>query len=1212
MKLTHDQQLALDLNRHVIVVAGAGSGKTTVLVERYVGILLTEPEADVRRVLAITFTEKAAQEMKQRVLFRLDQLYRSEPALRENILGILEAWPEARISTIHAFCQHLLQTYPLEAGLSPQPTIADPQTLAELLNQSFWAFFSRPADLPEETEALILDVLRYYSVKQLKTLFLDAYSNRLTIQDVLEQYVRQQPEDIVAGWQNLLPLHWEAVLAQLHPLEEVQALLLKLVDGLPRHAGKRLSDLRSACDRASRALGSGKLEEQVQGLEYLLGILFTKSRIPRKDVLSQIQKQPAGLQATFRQLLEKLEPLAREWIEIPAGERELEVEQARQLKGISTLLVTLFQEVEQRKRRLQLIDFDDLLLSIRRMLAEHPRLLQKLAEQYRWILVDEFQDTDPVQAEIIARIAGIDQERGVRGNLFLVGDPKQAIYGFRNADAQIFQSYLERLPRLNAPELPVKLPSWLQSRERTAQARGNGQVVLRHNFRSTGQLIAFFNRLFEPILKGRGRYEVSFQPLADGAGRKGPDRVAFYTIECPPAYRQEQLNPAVARQVAHIIAQLTRPPVAGTKTDRQLPVPYGHIAILLQDRRPLPALEAALSQAGIPFQVYKGVGFFQTPEVQDVFYLLRVVVQPEEDFALVTALRSPYLGLSDATLFYLSRCQGGSYLEKIQHLVSFWEGRQTAEQCFQPDFASWVTDRTALGIEPEEMAALVWFLEQLPAWQALAGHGQISQLLHRLINDFNVRLLHRTFPENRQVLANLDKLTAFAYHFERNRSARVLDFLHVLELAIQGELKEGQATLFEAETNQVNIMTIHAAKGLEFPVVILPYLEANFRFETEIYRDKTYGFLPKPPSGDDLRNSFVTRWFQQNHRQQIVAEKKRLLYVAATRAQDQLILVGASGHQRQAGDSFLHLLQPVLEEMKQSADQAPFRIEAIRVKADDIPAPTVSESHPGEPPASEPADARSLPTSLKWLEPMAPQPDRNRYSPTQLMLFVQDEERFRSYYLLREGNVFPPRMEEAFEDEPGGIPWGILVHRALEHVHLRPPEADQEAIERMFRELGLAVEESAAFREPLYQLLQAFRQSKLGRYLTSGIEQYAELRLVLPLKAGYLHGVLDRLYRGLDGNWTVLDFKTNRLEKTTPRALEAKYEMQLQIYALLVHRLFPQQERVPTELLFTDGMVLRRREWERHQLEEVARRVNQQVEKLNAWYVRWIMQENAR
>ncbi|RMG60698.1 MAG: hypothetical protein D6715_14840, partial [Calditrichaeota bacterium] len=1112
MQLTRDQLSALDLNRHVIVVAGAGSGKTTVLVERYLGILLSEPEAAVSRVLAITFTEKAAGEMKQRVLSRLDQLYQNEPGLRPKILAILQAWPEARISTIHAFCQQLLNTHALEAGLAPQSAIADAQTLARILDQSFWEFFSTTPPLPAHSRELVTDVLRFYPVRQLKRLFLAAYANRLTIERFLHRYAEQTPEQIAADWQALRQAHYRSLL---DALGDVTPLLDGLLRGLPSEQNKTLQTFSRACSTARAELASADLETQVRGVGTLLQALFTEKGTPRKGLQKQIAKLPDPVPQLFQQLLAQTEPLARLWVPTPENNPELEARQARLLKGICVLFRALFEQVERRKARLQLMDFDDLLLRTRRMLEANPGLARQLGERYRWILVDEFQDTDPVQAEIIARIAGLEPGKAPRSNLFLVGDPKQAIYGFRNADVHIFQDYLERLPGLNRPEVPLRLPPWIRRSEGPSPAAGSGRVLLRHNFRSTGALIAFFNALFEPILNAGGPHEVAFQPLADGAGRPGVEPAAYYHIECPNELNGEQVTALVAHQVIEIIQRLTDPKAQASHA-------YGHIAILLQDRRPLPALEAALSRAGIPFQVYKGIGFFQTREVQDVFYLLNVVARPEDDFALVTALRSPYLGVSDATLFFLSRCRGNGYLEKIRHLLDFQAGRLSTETCFQADFAAHLKDSHGLPIEAEELSVLRWLLAQLPGWQVLAGHGQISQLLHRLIRDFNLHLLHQTTPEGRQVLANLEKLEAFAYHFERNRSARLLDFLHVLEAAIQGELKEGQAPLFDPEANQVKVMTIHAAKGLEFPVVILPFLEAGFRFKADLFRDKRHGFLPNMGSSSELSSSFISQWYEKNQRSQIVAEKKRLLYVAATRARDRLVLVGASGQSRQASQSFLHLIHPVLESLAQPGPSGPPSVRVIPVNGEEIQLPEPPARAESEPtPASAP-ETEALEAALKWIDPLPSQPEGNAYSATQLMLFTEDPERFRTYYLLREGRFIPPQMEEAFEDEPGGVPWGILVHRALEHVHLRPPEADRAAIDRLVGQLGLSRETGAAFRERLQQLLADFRRCETGRYLTSGIEQYAELRLLLPLQAGVLQGVLDRLYRDAEGHWTVL------------------------------------------------------------------------------------------
>lgn len=1186
MQLTEQQHKALDLNRHLGVTAGAGSGKTTVLVQRYLKILLSRKDTSVRNILAITFTDRAAQEMKQRIHQALLELFEAEPALRPRIFEILKEFSQARIQTIHSFCSTVLKEQTLLSHFDPDFQIVRRTQIRGLLQQVFWAFFFQYSGKENPGEIFRLQALRHLDVAGLKNNFYTTYYRRNSLLPFLETYRSISPEKLISRWEAVRQEYYEALFYPLWNLPGLPSLLSHILSGVGTVTGKSAQKLSEQLKEFAEQIGKNNSGDRIECTIQLLNLLFTQQRTPRKQLRDAIAKAGGPAETAYSKLLEVAQSLVGGILEDQAGPGQVRTF-AEFICGLSDLLVSFLNEVDRVKKSLSVVDFDDLLWETLQLLRIHPEVLRTLRHQYAWILVDEFQDTDAVQSEIIGMLARNSAGTSeVAANLFIVGDPKQSIYGFRQADVTLFGEFLKWIQQQKTESIPFqaeKNSGELPSR----QTERRGVIPLPDNFRSSPVLITFFNVLFERLFRRESVFDVHYSGLK--AGRKSPKEVSsqiqMELVVYPNSFKKADYLPyelnALVQQIRRVVGK-SGLQVLDTSTDKPFlrPACYGDIAILIRERNKLPQMETALRQAAIPYDVYRGVGFFQTSEVQDIYYMLKAISDPEDNFAMISVLRAPYLGLSDSTLLFLSQCRGENYLEKLRRLAQVSEQQPPWHQIFNERFAHFLeTHNLPVQIRQEEFANMRTLVRNFPRWQVLANRARFSQLLNDILTQFNIAAVLRTEEHGKQKSANLVKLTQFVYDFEQRESGHFFDLLELLRESVAGDSEEGEASLPESRENKIHIYTIHSVKGLEFPIVFLPFLEDNFNYREQIYFHKDTGILFPFKFGKG--KSFIQSYFSELNRQKIRAEEKRLLYVAATRARDHLFLIGATSQRGPSTSSYLGYildslsieLQPLILGEPLEITELGFRLQPTLVEEDTPPPEIVPEAIPTEfgPESTAPSNEYAPSEIVSYLPSIQVPKIRGEYSPTQLMIFEEDPERFIHHYFFKNGVVIPPQVATEYQDESTGLWFGTLVHKALEKYHLRNEQEDAEYVDFMLDQLFVPAAEKEAVRSEALNVLRKFRSCALGEFLNSA-PQRSEIRLTAQLSSGKLVGVLDRLYFGASGLWEALDFKTNRVDEQQLDGLVKKYQPQMEYYALLLSHVFPEQKTYPVRIFFLTSM----------------------------------------
>ena len=1161
--LTPVQRMALDSQRNIAVTASAGAGKTATLVERYIELLRQHPEIGVRQVLAITFTQKAAAEMRERIARRLaDALDQDLPEPeRQRLRQIREDLPAARISTIHAFCAALLREYPIEADVDPAFSVLEGVDAAQLRQQAVrqtLESLARTRDSDPDKDALrrtLAEWPRRYLEQVLEYLLEKKHSAR----SWCHHYAEQSPDQIVSDWREMQQTtsapachallddtHFTDMLAELAALEP-------LTDESDS-AVERLNPLRDSMRRLSQTL---PLDEALAILLRLAEGLLTNGK-PLSG--SRLGKKSNWEEATLARVRELVPALGRRLaphadllsLELSAADERA----AAVLPALSRVFFRVDVRYENSKGNGSMLDMDDLLEKTHQLIAADAAIRHRLAQHYRFALIDEFQDTDPLQWKIIRSLAAPDGQMS-GDKLFIVGDPKQSIYSFRDADVTVFARVRDAIVEANAAHERESRPFCDDGEVLDASPPERlGTLVMGENFRTLAQPVAFVNALFPQFMQEvpDEPFQIGYDPLI-GCRSADVSEGSVELLLLPPDVNRDSTE--AARCEAQLVARRLRHLLAGNDLqvadqDGLRPPEPRDIALLLRRRRNLFAYEDALRTCGIPFQVAGGRGFYQRQEIYDLANILRVLCNSGDGIALMGALRSPYFGLSDNALYALTAPDGGQLTEHL-------------------DDASW---RQRLA--PADQEAAEDAVARLQHWKELRDRVPLVELLHTILEDTGTWGFLCYGERGDQAVANVHKLLDLAREFR----GPLTDFAVRLDLLTNEEEQEGEALL---DADALHILTVHAAKGLEFPIVVVPDLAARFNFQNSapalIDKEKGIGLRALDPEQDYKRtSSFVRTLINRNASRRQRAEEKRLLYVACTRARDHLLLGGVLTDKHFAADldaaadclgwicGSLELTEADLAQGAKSITGVPSPL-PIHTALSEFPV-SATIDHRAEPAfhALNAAPTQAAEPALDLLSPLDDPQDRPEFAASELVLFVADPAAHHRQYAL---GLPPWPLGQVDVPRRRGMLFGQLAHAGIEAL-ANSPDADPTALAAdLVTAATLPVASyHASFERELAALLHRCRQSPIAVHWLANTEARTEVRFTLSLERGLVHGVVDYIGRGADGLWELVDYKTGH-RANTDEAVQ-HYQLQLEIYALCLQALHPDQDEYRATLYFTD------------------------------------------
>ncbi|MFA5400253.1 MAG: UvrD-helicase domain-containing protein [Dehalococcoidia bacterium] len=1037
------RRISENLQEGLFVEAGAGTGKTTEMVSRIVN-LIRQGVTTIDRLAAITFTEMAAAELRDRVRRGLEEYALSPGACEEEKKRCREAAADmdgASIQTLHSFAASLLRERPLEAGLPPNFRIAEPIE-ADIRFEDKWQSWLHGELLTGDTALELLRLIKLgLKTGHLRAAAIALQSNYDRIGQPFDIHPAP-PRRAVAKVVESLPL-----------MQKLCSLCLDESDNLYQHMqgvlslGAALSSMQPSDDYALMALARGGKLKQSRGDRKKWGNL------------------PSGENACseLKALLGDLEEA-----------RQAEIESVKQA-GLAVLLEKLRLAVlayADERRAGGVAEFHDLLVWARDTLRDNASVRKHFQHKYSRILIDEFQDTDPIQAEIAFYLTSGPAEGGrdlaesdwkklspLPGRLFVVGDPKQSIYRFRRADIATVDTVRGLMAAGSAP--------------------------LTHNFRSQHTIIAWVNHVFQRWMVGREGVQPPYMNLEHA--QMPPESQLERCVKYIGGYVENE-RAAVRRREAQEVALLLQHIRTGgwqvRGTDGALrDAEFRDVCILMPSRTGLAALERQLSEARVPYRIESESFILGTQDVKELLNCLRAIDSPADQVALVGALRSSAFACSDEDL--LLWVEGGGRLDYID------PGRGE-------------------GIVRDALATLQSF-------HVGRGWLQADRLIENFIEDRRLSQSAYGRSRPREKLRRLQAMVDLARAYARVEGSSLRGFLDWMDRRAEEGSRMEEAPVPEADEDAVRIMTVHAAKGLEFPIVIMLGLDdrPSARFSSVIF-DRSGGCEVRLGSGAGEFKTAGYDGLKDIEREAEEAERVRLKYVAATRARDHLVL--SLYHSSEKTDA-----AAILGHCEGAADLwgeidlsgvTPFRPDAEAV---------ADEKDDGKPELDRWKERRAL-VLAQSSRPAA-------VAVTDLVKMSKEE--------AEGGEVY-------YRTGRGGSSLGRAVHSVLQSIDLSTGAGMQD-----FSRAQAAAEGIAGRWQEVAKMAGNGLQSDIVRRAVASGNYHREVFISAAVDGRLLEGIMDIIFEEEDG-LVIADYKTDAIDKED-ELLEKRdiYELQAGLYALM-------------------------------------------------------------
>jgi ATP-dependent helicase/nuclease subunit A len=849
---------ATDPSRNVVLEASAGTGKTRVLVERYVNLLRAGVEPD--HILAITFTRKAAAEMRQRIIDRLREASRLSEFDAARWRDLKSRLGDIAISTIDAFCLSLLREFPLEADVDPGFELAADTEVPRLLEESLDAAFRMARALAHEDDDIAL-LFAQLGERRLRTGVAALVDRRLVAPIVLRKYLSHGPKDLTAA---------VACARAARRLSETVSSVADgtdrfLADGPVRHQQFAMlaADLRTLVARplpsderdATAAFESREAQAAFRALVDRLRAYFLKQDgDPRGQHFAGTGFNADDCRSNdawkrHRQSASTIAPVIAEAIR--GFRRDLNVVMSR---GVWRVFAIALQQYERTLESRALLDFSGVLeraVKLLKDLDEFAESRLRLEARHRHVLLDEFQDTSRAQWDLVLQLIkswgeGLGaSDDALAPSIFVVGDRKQSIYGFRDADVSLVDDAAQFVEALRP---------------------GDGsRRAITVSFRSAPEILSFVNDTFAAMVRGGPaerrdafRYDDRDRFPVDGQVEAPADELPLGIVTA------ESTKDTADRVSNAVVSLLGRAIVRDRTTGERRPAKAADVAILFRSRDSHRDFEAALDRRGVPTYVYKGLGFFEADEVQDVVALLRYLADPTSDLRASAFLRSRFVRLSDAAVAALSSSEGRSKSSGAVARSILDVAEPQAFACFDAE------DRRVFDL----------LRQAVPRWLARVDRQTPSELLDDVLRETAYAWELRG-PRRRQARENLKKLRAMIRRTQNRGYATLARLADHLEQLAVGD--ESNAAIDAVDA--VSLMTVHASKGLEFPIVFVVNMGRG-----------TGGFRPAIRVVNDAAGaaSVSIADYQSEADDDATArereESKRLVYVALTRARDRLFL----------------------------------------------------------------------------------------------------------------------------------------------------------------------------------------------------------------------------------------------------------------------------------------------------------------------------------
>lgn len=872
---------------NILVSASAGSGKTTVLIERLFNHLITE-FASIDELLIVTFTEAAAGEMKERMENKIKEMINqtADGKTRQYLVEQLRKLPTSHIRTLHSFCLRVIEQFFYLIDFNPSFKLMTDETQKALMYQEVWH------QLVEEESSSHLD--RYMNLLSIygETVNDEALFDLIVS---LHHFASSHPEpnewlktvnelsrnfehftnttlyqDIVyPNLKSRLLISYQLLAHSLDLLKTCQSETIEKYEGLLLTEQQQVEDLLGQ-------LAVGNLKNVFNDVQILSFGRWPANRDKESNDYKTVQEMKKSRDDAKKNVEDKIKPIfSYSYDQTVAIEQKV----APILSDLGQLTLTFRQLLWNYKIENNVIDYNDLEHLTLNILAPYDERTKKriaspaayyFQDLFKEILVDEYQDINDIQAAILYWLS--KESTDEPGNMFMVGDVKQSIYRFRMAEPSLF----------------------LQKYDQFSQGEGGQLIVLDTNYRSRDEVLQFTNFIFERIMDQEfgemdyGKNEAlvtgnhQFHPPA-------PDsqfniQLKLHVSSTDPL-ETSQWRTAIEYQ-SHLIAQdmlqkvQNQELIYDKKTQQMRPVTWSDFVVLSSTRAPFLALQRAFEHYNIPIVSQKIENYFQRQEIQLMIALLKVIDNPLQDIAMVAVLRSYFVGLTDEQLSRIRIHQkDGLFVE--------------ATERYYLDKKDQLLDE----IERDTINKLTYFMNQLKHWQKISKEKSLIDLIWLIYEETFYLDYVSGLTNGAQRLANLHAFYERAELFEGLKFKGLLGFIRYIEEALAHDKDLSEPVLMEEDLQAVRLMTVHASKGLEFPIVYLMNMEKRFNLR-DIHQttlaSKDYGLASHYLDVERLLKfrSFLKESFVMEEIRKAKAEEMRKLYVALTRCEQQLILVG--------------------------------------------------------------------------------------------------------------------------------------------------------------------------------------------------------------------------------------------------------------------------------------------------------------------------------
>ncbi|MCD5325006.1 MULTISPECIES: helicase-exonuclease AddAB subunit AddA [Pontibacillus] len=1233
---TPEQEQAIYTSgKDVLVSAAAGSGKTAVLVERIIQKLLNQDNpTDIDTLLVVTFTNAAAQEMRNRVGEALEKALEENPGSM-HLKKQLSLLQRASISTLHSFCLDVVRRYAYQLDLDPQFRIADEiegdLIRQEILEDLFEEWYGKDG---EEREAFFEVVNRFSgdrSDQEVESLMLSVYNFAMQnpwpetwMEKVSGMYhvTKDTPEEEIE-WLTILK---REVKSQLHAMlaDSEQALNLTREPDGPYHYAEAIDDDR---EKIQQALGLVDISwhELQQFMENAGGFkALSRKKVECSD---ELKDQVKTLRDRYKK---RFTSLKEDWFarSLPAHLGDMKT-LAPVVDQLMVLVKEFHERFQKKKKEQALVDFADLEHYCLQVLMDEnstpgdispSEVAKGYQAQFTELLVDEYQDTNLVQETILRMVT--DGEHA--GNLFMVGDVKQSIYRFRHAEPTLFLQKYKEFAGEDHPSERIDLARNFRSRKEVLH--GTNYIFRQLLDEEVGEMtydkdaeLIYSNTIYDELTSADADAELLVidrqapeDPTAIETGEEGFQDLEKAQIEAR-AYAQK-----IRQWLGHGDEEALQ--VVDKETGMKRSIQFRDIVILMRSMTWAPTIVEELKQQGIPVYAELSSGYFEAIEIKIMISLLKVIDNPRQDIPLASVLRSPIVGLNEDEL---------TNVRLAKRKASYYEALQAYKRVGDDD-------RLAGKVEH--------FLMRLETWRVRARQGSLSELIWQVYRETGYYDFVGGIPGGRQRQANLRALYDRSRSYEATSFRGLFRFLRFIERIEERGEDLGAAKALGEQEDVVRIMTIHKSKGLEFPAVLLGGMDKQFNQQdlmSKYLLHKDHGFGSKfiDPNKRIMYPTLAYHALKKEKQRELLAEEMRVLYVALTRAKEKLVMVGnvaslekkllkwrewvehphwvLPAHYRLESKSYLDWVAPALirhqqnEELRGTGsimrvpesivhDESTWRISLLHSSAYQNPNRVeekqsealeqairewkqVGETHEEE-------DEVSRRLSFMYPHQNAIH-HRAKQSVTELKRQREVPDEYSADSLIREFKqpiVKRPRFMQENRSLTAAEA-GSAMHTVMQHLpftrKLSAAEIE-EYVELYVEKEHLTREEADAIN---IQAIEAFFESEMGEMVIESSEVHREVPFTLTIPAHevyadwkeetdetvFVQGVIDCILPG-EGGWIILDYKTDKIQEgQTEESLKERYSTQLSLYAEALSRIW-KKPITAQYLYFFDATLLTR------------------------------------